>query len=81
VKLRLAVVEVTEVAEVDVSTGATASVTVTAIVCGDPVKEDCKLPTSSEIANEPAEVKVEFVAPAPLDADERALIVQTVAEL
>lgn len=38
-KLRLAVVEVTELAEVDVIIGAVASVTVTAIVCGDPVRD------------------------------------------
>jgi hypothetical protein len=81
VKLRLAVVEETEVAEVAVTTGATASVTVTAIVCGDPVSEVCKLPASSEIAKVPADVSVELVAPAPLNAEEIALMVQTVAEL
>jgi hypothetical protein len=39
VKLIVAVVEATDVAEVEVMIGATASVTVTAIVCGEPVSD------------------------------------------
>jgi hypothetical protein len=45
VKLRFAVVDVTDVAEVAVITGATASVTVTAMVCGEPINDVWVFPT------------------------------------